>query len=375
MKISAIRWQDFSLPLTRSYESSEERGNTKFGLLLALQEQSGKVGFGESSPIGLGNKSSISAVAKEFENLGPSLLNMEINGLEDIFLRDVDAISPCVRFGIETALLDLWGKITGSTAANIIGIKETKPIPCNAIIATNNVKGAVKEAVKAISFGFTSLKLKVGQGSEYSDEVLVSSVREAIGPKIKLRIDANQAWTVKQAIRRIQKLEKYTLEYVEQPSAKDNLRSMKEISESVEVKIAADESLGSLRDLEDIVNTNAADILIVKPSRIGGFSKTLEVISEGIRSNKSIVVTTSLDSSLGISASVTLASSILTHSFAHGLSTGLMLKKDLTQDVCVPKDGFISVAKADGIGIRIDIESLKNLWDIKINKSLGIWQY
>lgn len=363
------------MPLVRSYESSEERGSTKVGLLLALQEQGGKVGFGESSPIGLGNESSILPIAREIEALAPLLLNTELKGLDDIFLPNLNIISPCVRFGLETALIDLWGKITGSTAANIIGIKECNPIPCNAIIATSNVKKAVKEAINAKLLGFTSLKLKVGQGSSYNDEVLLSSVREAIGTKIKLRIDANQAWTAREAIKRIQKLEEYTLEYVEQPSAKGNLMSMREINESVEVKIAADESLSSLSDLEDIIKTNAADILVVKPNRIGGFSKTLEVISEAIRSKKFVVVTTSLDSSLGIAATATIASSILTHTFAHGLSTGLNLKKDITQDACVPRDGFVSIAKAAGIGVTIDTESLKNLSDAKIDKSLGNWQY
>src|SRR5690606_16477688 len=118
----------------------------------------------------------------------------------------------------------------------------------------------------------------------------LEAVRRALGPDGRIRVDANAAWDLETAIRRIDSLVRFGLEYVEQPVA--SLDEMRRVRESVDVPIAADESVRSAGDPLEVVEAGAADILVLKVQPLGGVKRTLDIAA---RSGLPVVVSSALE--------------------------------------------------------------------------------
>ena len=229
----------------------------------------------------------------------------------------------------------------------------------NAIIISESPEQVASEAGKAVKSGFKCVKLKVGSGTLEHEEEMVAAVRRAVGPGTQIRLDANQAWSVEQAIESIRCLSKYNLEYVEQPVAANDIAGMATVKRAVPVPLAADESLGSIVDLHRLLDAGAADVFIVKAARLGGFKKSLRIVNEAVERGHWVVVTTSLESGIGIAAGAHLAAALPPQPKAHGLATGLLLKDDLLTGRLLPESGFLQTPANSGLGVKLNIESLR----------------
>ena len=250
------------------------------------------------------------------------------------------------------------GKISGFPISGLIG-GESTPFDVNALIASDDLQEILSESTIAITQGFRTLKIKIGNGTLQSDEEMLSALREVVGPNIKIRLDPNQAWTVEQAIESIRKLERFGIEYIEQPVSARIPNHLEIVRSSVGIPIAADEALGSLADAKRIVSQDAADILIIKAARVGGISKSMEIIDFARESSKDVVITSSLESDIGIAASAHLASSLPNNTLAQGLSTSLLFDDNLGTDVLTPVSGHIYPPHGNGLGINVEISKLE----------------
>ena len=189
--------------------------------------------------------------------------------------------------------------------------------------------------------GCSTAKVKVGAAGA-GDEARVESVRDALGHRGRLRIDANGAWTVDQAIHMIQALEPYDLEYVEQPVA--TLEEMAELRKrlDVDVPLAVDEPARSVDGAVRAAEMEAADVLIIKVQPIGGVARGLEAAE---RSGLPAVVSSAVETSIGLAAGVALAAALPELPYACGLGTLQLLEGDVTDDPLLPVDGMISVRR------------------------------
>ena len=356
MKLSGIAWHGYSLPFSNKYVTSESEATSRCGLLLFLVTNEGIVGIGEASPVGASSPEEVGVVAEILEKSAPDLLEVETRGLENGLPEWNLPTSP--RFGIETALLDIKGQAEGLPVAALLGSKPSS-LFVNALIAPEALEQAVLAAREAIEQGFTSLKLKVGGGLLEEDEKLVSAVREAVGSEVKLRLDPNQAWSVKQAIESIGRLSRFQIEYVEQPIAASDVAGLAEVRRSVPVPLAADESLSSIEDLQNLLDTEAADIFIIKAAKVGGINAGMEIANEAIKAGRSVVVTTSLESGVGIAAGTHLAAAFSEQPYSHGLATGLLFEQDLTYPLLLPEKGRLMTPERPGLGVKVGSGLLK----------------
>ena len=372
MKIIGAAWHGFGVPFRAPYLTSGAEAQVRYGLLLFLLSDNGLMGIGEASPVGAGSKKEIEETASLIDCFAPQVLQIDLDNSESLQRLWVLPLPTFVRFGIETALLDLKGKASGCSAVELLGGKPL-PLPVNALITTELPQEAAAKAREAVALGFTSLKLKVALGSIEQDEALVSSVRQAVGPKVKLRIDPNQEWSVSQAIDSIHRLAPYGLEYVEQPVLAEDIAGLNAVRMASSVLIAADEALGSIDDLERLVEEGAVDLFIVKAGRLGGVEAAKEVMRLAEKAGKPVVVTSSLESGVGLAASVHLAATLPSHSFAHGLATGLLLENDLLTSPLLPSNGMISVPKGNGLGVDLDMRAVDK-YSIGIKGWVGSWQ-
>lgn len=183
-------------------------------------------------------------------------------------------------------------------------------------------------------------KVKVADpgDSREADLARVAAVRDALGPDGRLRVDVNAAWTVDEAADRINELDWFGLEYVEQPVA--TIDEMIELRRRVNVPIAADEVIRQAADPMEVVERGAADLLVLKVQPLGGVRRTLDLAQ---RSGMPVVISSALETSVGLSAGLRTAAALPDLQYDCGLATAVLLAGDVTTDPLLPIGGMIEV--------------------------------
>jgi o-succinylbenzoate synthase len=202
--------------------------------------------------------------------------------------------------------------------------------------------------------GFPAVKVKVGRADPDADVDLVSSVRDAIGPSVALRVDANGVWDLDRAAAVITRLARYSLELVEQPVAA--LDDLARLRRRVDVPLAADESVRSVADARRLASLDAADAVVLKVQPLGGVRAALRVAeAAGVPA----LVTSMRETSVGIAAGLALAAALPEVRYACGLAAR-MPDGDVVRDPLVPVDGQMRVRPVEpdpGLVARYEVTS------------------
>jgi O-succinylbenzoate synthase len=215
---------------------------------------------------------------------------------------------------------------------------ERTTIAVNAIVPAVSPEAAARMARESRC---QSIKVKVAEaGQSLRDDLdRVAAVRDAVGPDVAIRIDANGGWSRTDAIRAVTALNTYDLEYVEQPCAE--LSECAAVRRTTEVSVALDEAVRKAPDPHHIPGlSEAADILVLKVAPLGGVRPALAV---AYTHELPTVVSSALDSSVGLAAGAALAASLPTLPFACGLGSGTLLKNDVCEDRLIPVNGELEV--------------------------------
>lgn len=188
--------------------------------------------------------------------------------------------------------------------------------------------------------GCTTAKVKVAEPGqdEAADLARVEAVREALGQQGRVRIDVNGAWDLETAIARLSALSRFDLQYVEQPvsTIEDMVRLRKEVS----VPVAADESVRTEADPLEVVRAGGADLLILKVQPMGGVARVVDVAG---RSGLPCVISSALETSVGMAAGVRAAAVLPRLDLACGLATVTMLAEDVVSDRLEPVEGRVAL--------------------------------
>ncbi|WP_116248548.1 o-succinylbenzoate synthase [Nocardiopsis sp. FIRDI 009] len=199
--------------------------------------------------------------------------------------------------------------------------------------------------------GCATAKVKVAERGQDPGEDLarVEAVREAIGPSGRVRVDANGAWDVDTAVRMVRELDRFGLEYAEQPCA--TLDELARVRRRVDVPVAADESIRRAEDPLRVRAAEAADIVVLKVQPLGGVRASLRVAEA---CGLPVVVSSAVETSVGLAAGVALAAALPELPHACGLATMQMLTADVTADPLLPEDGYLPVR-----GVSVDEDRLR----------------
>lgn len=211
-------------------------------------------------------------------------------------------------------------------------------VPVNAIVPAVDAEAAA-QLVRAS--GCRTVKVKVAEpGQTLADDLArVAAVREALGARGRIRIDANGGWTTSAAVVALRALGEVGLEYVEQPCA--TLVECAALRRVVDVAVAIDEELRKADDPHRVVGLReAADVLVLKVPPMGGVRPALAVADTY---DRPCVVSSALDTSVGLAAGLALAASLPQLTYACGLGSGLLLASDVTDDRLLPVEGVLRV--------------------------------
>ena len=202
--------------------------------------------------------------------------------------------------------------------------------------------------------GARTAKVKVAEpGQTLADDVArVRAVRDHLGPEGRIRIDANTLWNVDEAEHAIHALAPFDLEYVEQPCASiEELAEIRRRTAYMDVPIAADESVRKASDPLAVARAGAADVLVVKAQPLGGIHAALRIVAEA---GLPVVVSSAIDTSVGIAMGAHLAAAVPQLEFDCGLGTAAMFVDDVTDEPLRPVGGSIPVVRPSVSAARLD---------------------
>ena len=344
------------MPFKRPFATSQGVAGDRYGLLLFVTMSDGATGVGEASPVGAGSHAEVAAIAALLVATAPVLVGLTVDeAFRESAWSRADGV---LAFGLETALYDLLGKAKGLPLAALLG-GNPRPITVNATIAVDDIAEAVRQASEAVAQGFACVKVKVGGTTPQGDEALLDAVRAAVGPNVTLRADANGAWSADEAVERLSRLERFNLEYVEQPVAPGDVAGLATVRRAVSVPIAADEAVVDVDSARKLLDANAADVLVVKPAAVSGLQSSVAIMRLAIERGCRSVVTSSLESGVGVAAALHLAACGPADMLACGLATASLLEHDLLAAPLVPVNGAFAIPSGPGLGAEVDMAALE----------------
>lgn len=311
-------------------------------MLVCLQGEHGMIGWGEAAPLeafdGVSDQQCLVALEQQLGALNRAPKNATGAQLLEA-ARSADPL-PQALAAIDTALWDLAGQREGSPLAALLTERPLARVAVNAVVGADAPDAAAEQARRAVAAGFTTLKVKVGG---VGDVERLEAIRVEVGPTIVIRIDANGAWSVDQAIDALDALEPFGISFVEEPVS--GIEQIEQLSARTATPIAIDESAAESGALV----SGAADLICLKLGRAGGVSALLAQAELARSSGAEVYIASMLDGPVGIAAALHAAAALRIE-LPCGLAT-LERFDGFDGGLLAPSDGSIAVPLGSGLGV------------------------
>jgi L-Ala-D/L-Glu epimerase / N-acetyl-D-glutamate racemase len=308
-------------------------------LLLVTLEADGVIGYGEAAPLEPYDGVTIEQVRAAIEDCRELLGSAGLDDREEVLAECRRlAVLPQAIAAIDLALWDLAGRINAQPVWRLLGARTAEPVQVNGTIVARDRVGAAATAARLRAAGFACLKVKVGLGD---DAGRLAAIRAVAGRSIPLRIDANGAWEVEEAVAVLRALAPAGLELCEEPVS--GLDSLSAVALSSPVPIALDESAA----LPGALERRVCQAACLKLSRCGGISGLIDAAAQARRAGYEVYLASSLDGPLGIAAALH-AAAVIQPDRPCGLAT--LGAFDGRPDPLPVREGLLGVPAGDGLG-------------------------
>ena len=364
MKITDLETVPYALPFCDDYVTARGALARREIVLLRLRTDEGVEGLGEAVPMTLRGGEGLARVERALRRSVRRIGRLDPAGLagDEPLEAAIDAFihvaagrrlpGPAAA-ALEMAILDLAGKLTEQPVWRLLRGERADPVPCNATLAAGAPAEVAANAERWAADGFETFKLKLGAGA---DAEQVRAVREAVGERARIRIDANGAFDAERAIELLRELEPLGIELAEQPCA--SLRELAEVSAASPIPVAADESVASAKEADRAVDARACRYATAKLSKVGGIG-----VAGAIAGRLPTYLSSALDGPVGIAAAAHAAQAIYRNAedpgLAHGLATQRLFAETVAGTACVLRDGFLHLPEGPGLGVVLDQDALE----------------
>jgi len=310
-------------------------------------------GLGEATPLAEFTGETAAGVRDALDRvLLPLLPGRDPRGLAEICALMDAALPghPSAKAAIDGALLDVAGKLMGAPACHLLGGSCAARLPFARTIGIAEAAEALAEARALAAAGAGTLKIKVGSGDPDADVERVRTVRRALGPAVRLRIDGNEGLDFSTARRMLLALRECDLLYAEQPLPRADVEGAAALRRETGVPLAADEGVGGMRDAAEILRRGAADVLVLKPVTMAGVWRARQVAALAEAHGIGCVVSSAFDTQVGGSACVQLARSLPNAPYAHEL-TVFPSQPEMARTCHRVEPGAVIAGDEPGLGI------------------------
>ena len=351
------------VPLRTPFKTALRSVELVEDIVVTVHTDSGEVGYGEAAPTAVITGDTHGSIIDAIRHyIAPRLVGEDVADIHRLtgLIQTALEKNCSAKAAVEIAVYDLWAQLYKAPLYKMLG-GGAPLITTDITISVDAVDKMVADSLAALQRGFTSLKIKVGKNSEVDLE-RVRAIHAAVGNKATLRLDANQGWTAKQAVRALQALEGdgVELELVEQPVKAGDLAGMRYVTQRVQTPVMADESVFSPRQMIELIQTRAADIINIKLMKSGGISNAIKMADIAAMYGVECMMGCMLESSISVAAAVHVAiarADVITKIDLDGPSLCVF---DPVDGGVAFRDAQITVADVPGLGIR-SIQGLQSI--------------
>ncbi len=310
MKITEVRLGKISVPLRVPFKTALRRVDSVEDVIVEIVTDTGHKGYGEAPPTGVITGDTTDAIIGAIrDHISKKIIGLDIDHFEDVIQEVQSSIvhNSSAKAAVDMALYDLYGQLFNIPVYKLFG-GARKSITTDITISVNDPETMAHDAINAIERGYDTLKVKVGVDPSL-DVSRLSAVRNAVGNNVRIRIDANQAWTPKEAVRILNSMQEkgLNLELVEQPVKAADIEGLKFVTERSYVPVLADESVFSPEDALKIMQYHAADMINIKLMKCGGLYNALKIIAAAEIYGIECMLGCMLEAKISVNAAVELA--------------------------------------------------------------------
>lgn len=354
MKITKVRLGMISVPLRVPFKTALRTVNSVEDVVVEVHTDTGAVGYGEAPPTGVITGDTTGAIIGAIQDhIAKTIVGRDVDDFENLMM----AVNGCIlkntsaKAAVDMALWDLYGQLYNVPVYKMMG-GSRKSIVTDITISVNDPEEMARDAVDAINRGYDCLKVKVGKEPE-KDIARLSAIRQAVPKSILIRIDANQGWTPKEAVRILNGMQEKGLdiEFVEQPVKGHDFEGLKYVTEHSYVPVLADESVFSPEDALKIMQMRAADMVNIKLMKCGGLYNALKIASAAEVYGVECMIGCMLEAKISVNAAVHLACAkqIITKIDLDG---PVLCSEDPIIGGAVFNEQLITVSDEPGLGIK-----------------------
>jgi L-alanine-DL-glutamate epimerase-like enolase superfamily enzyme len=355
MKIKHIEAWPVTMELEEAYTIAYEKVEETTNVFIRIETDRGITGLGCAAPdpqiTGEDSESVLKAID---EIIGPYLDGKDPlrYALHLERLKKEVGAQPAALACVDMALHDILGKYCGMPLWKILGGYRDR-IKTSITIGILPIDDTVKKAKEYIAGGFSSLKLKGGLDVE-GDIERVRKVRETVGKNVELRFDANQGYSVDDAVRFVKGTLPFRIELLEQPTSKEEADSLRSISQGVPIPVMADESIMSLRDAFRLARGDFVDMVNIKLMKAGGIYEALMINAVARSAGLEVMIGCMDEAALGVAAGLHFALARSNVVYAD-LDSFIGLKGDPTGGAVRLKSGMLYANNAPGLGYKSEL--------------------
>ncbi len=334
-------------------------------VLVLIRTDSGITGFGECSPFLSINGESADTCMIVGQYLANALKGKNPESIEEC-INIMDGViygNNSIKSAFDIALYDIQSQVAGKPLYEYLGGDIKKTIITDYTVSIGEPTKMAADAVRIKNEGYPAIKIKVGKHGP-TDVLRIKAIREAVGPEIPLRIDANQGWGIEEAIQTLQSLAPYDIQHCEEPIARWAFMKLPYVRQQSPIPIMSDESCGDDHDAERLINLNACDYMNIKLGKSGGIFKALKMVKMAEAANIHLQVGAFMESRLAMTAFAhfSLCSPQIEH---FDFDTSLMFSADpVTGGIIYEKNGVVKVPQTPGLGASISEKELEKMTSV-----------
>jgi o-succinylbenzoate synthase len=354
--ITEVLIHRISVPLVRPFVTAQRRASTHEAVLVELRDADGRSGWGEAPCSWRVTGESPDSVTAAV--VGP--LADAVRGRDTADLPAVaDAVAAAVirnsaaKMAVDCALHDLAAHVSDVSLAAFLGGSppDVQQVTTDMTLSAGEPHAVAASAVAQYEAGFHTLKVKCGAGGD--DRQMMRAVREAVGTSAVLRVDANQGWSLGQAIETIRAWEDdgIGVAFVEQPVAARALDDLAAVRAAVETPILADESVWDHWDLMEAIRRSAADMVNIKLAKSGGIREAQRMAQLAAEAGVGVLLGSMMESTVGIAAAASLSAALHLHA-AQDLDAGTWLSAPAVTGGAYYAADSIRLSPEAGLGIH-----------------------
>lgn len=358
VKISKVRVRPLVLPLKQPYHWSYGIRESFAVNLIEIEADDGTVGVGECTvaPDQTGTLAILKRLAGHLVGQSPydvtplikRIFHQEYLGHGANVMRAANQMFS----GIDMAMWDLQGKLAGLPVHRLLGGAHRKAVGYFYFLQGETAEELARDAAAGYANGERVFYLKVGRGEKIDLEI-TAAVRAEIGDA-RLRLDANEGWGVHEAINMCRKLEKYDIEFIEQPTVSFSIPAMAQVRQAVGIPIVADQSAFTLYDVYEICRQQAADMICIGPREIGGIQPMMKVAAVAESAGLKICIHSSFTTGITTCAEHHIALAIPNLDDGNQIMWQLVRKDIVSSPNLAPVNGWIDAFQGPGLGFALD---------------------